>query len=371
MTLFSTCSYYALSLTGYGLKTALGISDKIISFFEEPAVHIFNSLPIEELKLYLQPVVDPRLRILPKAQVHHRPKNIYQVRNEILELIQMSLNSIPITSELLHSFIHNTHSKVGVDMELLKQYHIYPSGFQTDTISFSFCDTNWLFFYQLGVAECLIDCMNPDILHSSLFIGTGTGAIVAAILALKLDIQHVQLILMNFVSELSKRPFGYISVMSENWRNQLNEIIPETVETDKLYVSLTNFESLENYSTNEFNSRDELVDGILASCYTPIVYESPIKFKNSFYINGSFSKYMPTLDGLTITVSPHKDEADICPTITKYTPIQTHFPSHDLKTLELQIVDGYKDTKRWLKKMYNTKSISNRFFKEGFPNKLL
>ncbi|KAJ3321014.1 hypothetical protein HDV06_004673 [Boothiomyces sp. JEL0866] len=371
MTLYSSCSYYALSLTGFGLKTALEISDKILTYFEEPAVNLFNALPIDTMKLYLQPVNDPRLRILPKAQVHRRPKNIYQVRNEILELIQMSLNSIPITSELLNSYIHHTHERVGADLELLKQYHIYPSGYQTETISFSFCDTNWLFFYQLGVAECLIDCVNPSILHSSLFVGTGTGAIVATILALELDIHQIQLILMNFVSELSKKPFGYISVLSENWREKLEEIIPEIAVPKNLYISLTNFDTFDNHITNIYRSRSELIDAILASCYTPILYESPVKIKNSFYINGSFSKYMPILDGLTITVSAHKDEADICPSITRYTPIQTHFPSHDLKTLELQIVDGYKDTKRWLKKMAKTKTICDRFFKQGFPNKVL
>ncbi|KAJ3272209.1 hypothetical protein HDV01_005863 [Terramyces sp. JEL0728] len=210
MTLYSACSYYALSITGMGLKTALEISDKVITYFEGPAVQLFNSLPIDAMKLYLQPVNDPRLRILPQAQVHRRPKNIYQVRNEILGLLQMSLNSIPIASNMLNSYIHHTHDKVGVDMDLLKQYHIYPSGFQTDTISFSFCDTNWLFFYQLGVAECLMDCMNPNILHSSVFVGTGTGAVVATVLALGLNIQEIQLILMDFVSELSKKPFGYL-----------------------------------------------------------------------------------------------------------------------------------------------------------------
>ena len=82
----------------------------------------------------------------------------------------------------------------------------------------------------------------------------------------------------------------------------------------KLHVSLTRVRDGKNVIVSQFDSREELIQVLLASAFIPIFSGIlPPKFKGVRYMDGGYSDNLPTLDENTITVSPFCGESDICP----------------------------------------------------------
>lgn len=111
---------------------------------------------------------------------------------------------------------------------------------------------------------------------------------------------------------------------------------------------------------------------ILASCYMPVLFETPVKIGNDLYINGSYQNHISTLENvLTITCSPDAGEANICPGITRYTSINKTFPPNEIFVCDAMIDDGFKDAKKWLSRMFHTQTLPERFFQPDFKTRFL
>lgn len=82
----------------------------------------------------------------------------------------------------------------------------------------------------------------------------------------------------------------------------------------RLRLSLTRCYDGKNIIVSEFDSREELLQGLLCTCFIPgFSGILPPKFRGVRYIDGAFSDNLPILDENTITVSPFCGESDICP----------------------------------------------------------
>lgn len=82
----------------------------------------------------------------------------------------------------------------------------------------------------------------------------------------------------------------------------------------KLHISLTRVHDGKNVIVSTFDSREELIQALLASAFIPIFSGIiPPKYKGVRYMDGGYSDNLPTLDENTITVSPFCGESDICP----------------------------------------------------------
>jgi hypothetical protein len=104
----------------------------------------------------------------------------------------------------------------------------------------------------------------------------------------------------------------------------------------------------------------------------PILFETPIKIGQDLYINGSYETHISILENiLTITCSPDAGEANICPSIIRYTSINKTFPPNESGTCEGMINDGFKDAKKWLSRMYHTETLPERFFQPDFKSRIL
>lgn len=69
-----------------------------------------------------------------------------------------------------------------------------------------------------------------------------------------------------------------------------------------------------NVIVSQFDTREELIQALLASSFIPIFSGLfPPKLKGVRYMDGGYSDNLPTLDENTITVSPFCGESDICP----------------------------------------------------------
>ena len=100
----------------------------------------------------------------------------------------------------------------------------------------------------------------------------------------------------------------------------------------KLHVSLTKVYDGKNMVANTFDSRQELIEVILASCFIPvfsgivparyrghrvigeaILSSQSLRSSHPPITDGGYSDNCPVLDSSTITVSPFAGTADICP----------------------------------------------------------
>lgn len=82
----------------------------------------------------------------------------------------------------------------------------------------------------------------------------------------------------------------------------------------KLHISLTRVCDGKNVIVSHFDSREDLMQALLASAFIPVFSGIlPPKFHGVRYMDGGFSDNLPTLDENTITVSPFCGESDICP----------------------------------------------------------
>ncbi|CAG9836087.1 unnamed protein product [Diabrotica balteata] len=107
--------------------------------------------------------------------------------------------------------------------------------------------------------------------------------------------------------------FNIHKLMLEN----LEKFLPEDAHircSGKLHVSLTRVHDGKNVVVSQFDSREELIQILLASAFIPFFSGLiPPKFKGVRYMDGGYSDNLPTLDENTITVSPFCGESDICP----------------------------------------------------------
>ncbi|XP_018494493.1 patatin-like phospholipase domain-containing protein 2, partial [Galendromus occidentalis] len=86
------------------------------------------------------------------------------------------------------------------------------------------------------------------------------------------------------------------------------------ISTNKLFISLTRATTLENKMMSDFESREELIDVLLASCFIPYFLGLvPPTIRGVSYIDGGFTDNLPTHDENTITVSPFAGMATIRP----------------------------------------------------------
>ena len=99
----------------------------------------------------------------------------------------------------------------------------------------------------------------------------------------------------------------------------------------KLHGALTKVYDGKNMVANSFDSRQELIEVILASCFIPVfsgivparyrghrvigeaILSVSIHLIHPLITDGGYSDNCPVLDSSTITVSPFAGTADICP----------------------------------------------------------
>ncbi|XP_076369557.1 1-acylglycerol-3-phosphate O-acyltransferase Pnpla3-like isoform X4 [Tachypleus tridentatus] len=91
----------------------------------------------------------------------------------------------------------------------------------------------------------------------------------------------------------------------------------------RLHVSVTRVSDGENVLLTQFDSKEDLIQALLCSCFIPFYTGIlPPKFHGVAYMDGGFSDNVPILDENTITVSPFSGESDICPQDSSFSIMQ-------------------------------------------------
>lgn len=185
-------------------------------------------------------------------------------------------------------------------------------------MNLSFAGCGFLGMYHIGVA-CCFRKYAPHLLLDKIS-GASFGAIAACCLLLDLPLGETTSDVLRVATEARKKslgPFNPSFNIHQLLLEGLERFLPDDAHirvSGKLHISLTRVRDGKNVMVSQFDSRDELIQALLASAFIPVFSGLfPPKFKGVRYMDGGYSDNLPTLDEHTITVSPFCGETDICP----------------------------------------------------------
>ncbi|XP_008579765.1 PREDICTED: patatin-like phospholipase domain-containing protein 3 [Galeopterus variegatus] len=150
-------------------------------------------------------------------------------------------------------------------------------------------------------------------------------------------------ILLDMIQMVKRRNLGVLHPsfnLSKCIKDRLHKHLPANIHqivSGKMCVSLTRVPDGENVLVSDFQSKDEVVDALLCSCFIPFFCGFfPPSFRGVRYVDGGLSDNMPYIDSkTTITVCPFYGEHDICPKVKS-----TNFLHMNFGHLSLRICSG-------------------------------
>ncbi|XP_014602623.1 PREDICTED: patatin-like phospholipase domain-containing protein 3 isoform X1 [Polistes canadensis] len=185
-------------------------------------------------------------------------------------------------------------------------------------MNLSFAGCGFLSIYHVGVVVCFKKYA-PHLLMDKIS-GASAGAIAACCLLCDLPLGEITSNVLRVAREAREHTLGPFSPsfnVHEILLESLQKFLPEDAHirvNGKLHISLTRVYDGKNVIVSHYNSREELLQALLASSFIPFFSGIlPPRFRGIRYIDGGFSDNLPTLDENTVTVSPFCGESDICP----------------------------------------------------------
>ncbi|XP_020660963.3 omega-hydroxyceramide transacylase [Pogona vitticeps] len=187
--------------------------------------------------------------------------------------------------------------------------------------SLSFSGGGFLAIYEIGVIQGLLE-QAPEILRSAPKVyGASSGSVIAAAVVCGLSLDDLKKCLYGAAKHARRTILGPLAPGFSVLRilqRRLYQILPENshrMATGRLYVSLTRLIDGQNVVVSEYNSKEELIQALICSCFVPIYAGFiPPSFRGVRYVDGGFTNLQPCSDVETaITVSPFTGEIDICP----------------------------------------------------------
>ncbi|KAM5336044.1 1-acylglycerol-3-phosphate O-acyltransferase PNPLA3 [Glossophaga mutica] len=187
--------------------------------------------------------------------------------------------------------------------------------------SLSFAGCGFLGFYHLGVTHCLSDRAPHLLRNARMFFGASSGSMHCVTFLAGVPLARVVQVLTDLVRQVRSQSLGILHPsfnMHEYFREALHRHLPANVHqlvSGKVGISLTRVSDWENVLVSDFQSKDEVVDALLCSCFIPFVCGViPPSFRGVRYVDGGITNSVPFFDTKkTITVSPFYGECDICP----------------------------------------------------------
>lgn len=248
--------------------------------------------------------------------------------------------------------------------------------FQDLPPSISFSGSGFMATYQLGVAQCLLNHA-PWLLRTAPFVlGASAGSLVAAAVVCDMSLTQVRDEMLYFAKHMKAFTLGPLNP-SINVFHWLEGILRKHLPSDahklangRLVVAMTRMTDGKHAVMSEFQSKDEVVQALLCSCFVPgYCGMQPPSFKGVHYVDGGFTSMQPIMtapSSHTLTICPFSGEIDICPRDTaskwdmvvsgtalkanmanSFRIINALYPMA-LETLEQAYHSGYKDAIHFL-----------------------
>jgi len=198
---------------------------------------------------------------------------------------------------------------------------------------------SWLLVFHIGALQCLTDLNRIDLDGVRIW-GSSSGSLVGAAWLCRVPREDIVQFVERMALDSEQRLLGPVGRMSSYVRTGLEQLLPDDAHSrlsGRLFVSISVYPLLNkegskwisNRTVSEFQSRQDLINVLLASCYIPLYYETPIRRLGSspteFCLDGGFTNNCPC-DGDTCTISPYPGAADISPPQGLVDPLHRLFP---------------------------------------------
>ncbi|XP_029379545.1 patatin-like phospholipase domain-containing protein 2 [Echeneis naucrates] len=197
----------------------------------------------------------------------------------------------------------------------------------------SFAGCGFRSIYHLGALSCLLQWV-PHLVHGAAKIGgASSGCLVAAALTVGIPIDQFCAEVLTMAKEARKHTLGVFHPtfsLLRTVRSSLLQKLPEDAHlraSGRLCVSLTRMADRKNVLVSEFDSREELIQVLMCSCFFPVYCGFiPPSYRGVHYMDGALSNNMPLFEQRnTITVAPFSGESDICPIEGTFNFFEVHY----------------------------------------------
>ncbi|KAM9815081.1 patatin-like phospholipase domain-containing protein 2 isoform X1 [Syngnathus typhle] len=196
----------------------------------------------------------------------------------------------------------------------------------------SFAGCGFRSVYYMGAMTCILE-RAPNLVHgASKICGASSGCLVAAALTVGLPIEHLYMDVLTAAKEARKHRLSVFHPtfsLLRTLRDSLREKLPEDAHrraSGRLCVSITRIRDRRNVLVSHFDSREELIQVLMCSCFFPVYCGLiPPSYRGQLYMDGALSNNMPLLEcPNTITVAPFCSESDISPKDGAWTAISVY-----------------------------------------------
>ncbi|XP_077424192.1 patatin-like phospholipase domain-containing protein 2 isoform X2 [Vanacampus margaritifer] len=203
---------------------------------------------------------------------------------------------------------------------------------QGEEWNISFAGCGFRSIYYMGAMTCILE-RAPHLVHgASKICGASSGCLVAAALTVGLPIEHLCMDALAVAKEARKHRLSVFHPtfsLLRTVRDSLREKLPDDAHrraSGRLCVSLTRMHDRSNVLVSHFDSREELIQVLLCSCFFPVYCGLiPPSYRGQLYMDGALSNNMPLLEHPnTITLAPFCSESDISPKDGAWTAISVH-----------------------------------------------
>ncbi|KAK1887888.1 Patatin-like phospholipase domain containing protein 2 [Dissostichus eleginoides] len=197
----------------------------------------------------------------------------------------------------------------------------------------SFAGCGFRSVYYLGALSCFLQNV-PRLVHgASRICGASSGCLVAAALTVGIPIEQFCADVLAVAREARRHTLGVFHPsfsLLRTVRASLLEKLPADAHlkaSGRLCVSLTRLTDGRNVLVSEFNSREELIQVLMCSCFFPVYCGfTPPSYRGVYYMDGALSNNMPLFERRnTITVAPFSGESDVCPRDGSFNFVEVHY----------------------------------------------
>ncbi|CAH3149527.1 unnamed protein product [Pocillopora meandrina] len=209
-----------------------------------------------------------------------------------------------------------------VEVCLSEHYRFINPLLIADPMNLSFAGCGFLGVYHLGVATCLTSHAPQFLKNVTAFAGASAGSLVAAVLATSAPLDKCSDYVIELTHEARRHPLGPFNPQFDlvgSLRKGLELYLPSNshrIASGRLFISVTSLKDRKNAILSEFDSKEDLIQVLLASCYIPFYAGLSFpRFRGQKWVDGGLSDNLPRLPfGRTIRVSPFSGNGnDICP----------------------------------------------------------
>ncbi|XP_013787780.1 patatin-like phospholipase domain-containing protein 2, partial [Limulus polyphemus] len=194
-------------------------------------------------------------------------------------------------------------------------------------MNLSFAGCGFLGLYHVGVASCFREYA-PQVLVEKIA-GASAGALAACCLICNVPLGESTTDVLKIAVKARARALGPFHPgfdINNILHDGLTNMFPEDAHIrckGRLHISVTRVSDGENVLLTQFDSKEDLIQALLCSCFIPFYTGIlPPKFHGVAYMDGAFSNNLPVLNENTITVSPFSGESDICPQDNNFSIMQ-------------------------------------------------